>query len=129
MAVTRTENVSNPGVAQVSPDQGEFLFFTVRAGGPRPRFQFTSDIKGQKLNQGTFPDDPTTLYEWTHLRDPSDIQQFELLTVAFLFAANANYQYVVAVHGPNGHLRDVLDIEYTGTSADFDTETFRVLIV
>lgn len=129
MAVTRTENVSNPGVAQVSLDQGEFLFFTVRAEGPRPRFQFTTDIKGQLLNQGMFPEDPSKIYEWAYLRDPSDIQQFELLTVALLFAANANYQYVAAVHGPDGHLRDVLDIEYSGTAADFDTETFRVLIV
>lgn len=129
MAVTRTENVPNSGVAQVSPEQGEFLFFTVRAGGPRPRFQFTSDIKGQLLNQGMFPEDPSEVYEWTFLRDPSDIQQFELLTVAFLFAANATYQYLVAVHGPAGHLRDVMDIDYTGTATDFDAETFRVLIV
>ena len=131
MAVTRVHNVPNPGVAQVSPNRGEFLFFRVDAGGPVPRFQFSSDVKGLLVNQGTFPHDPADLYEWTFLRDPSDIQQFELLTTAFLFAGNANYRYRVTVNDANGPLRPVLDIEYTGATGaagDFDTETFRVLI-
>jgi hypothetical protein len=122
-------HVPNPATAPVSPQQGEFLFFRVEAGGPVPRFQFSSDVKGLLLNQGTFPQDPAPAYEWTYLRDPSDIQQFELLSAAFLFAANAVYRYRVTVHGPAGPLRPVLDIEYTGAAADFDTEVFRVLIV
>jgi hypothetical protein len=127
MAVNRLEHVPNPGVVQVSPGNGEFLFFTVRAGGPAARFQFASDVKGQLLNQGTFPNHPTTLYEWTFLRDPSDVQQFELLTLGLLFASNSDYRYEVAVHGPAGP-RVALDIEYSGGAADFETETFRVLI-
>lgn len=129
MALTQNPRISNPGVVQVSPAAGEFLFFRVEAGGPVPRFQFSSDVKGQLLNQGMFPNDPSTGYEWTYLRDPSDIQQFELLSVSLLFAANADYRYQVSVHGPAGPLRDVLDIEYSGGATDFDTEVFRVLVV
>jgi hypothetical protein len=129
MAVTRVSNVPNPATVQVSPQQGEFLFFRVRAQGPIPKFQFSSDIKGQLLNQSTFPQDPSTNYEWTFLRDPSDVQQFELLSVAFLFAGNREYRYQVSVHGPGGPVRDVIDIGYTGDAVDFDTEVFRVLIV
>ncbi len=102
MAVNRLEHVPNPGVVQVSPGNGEFLFFAVRAGGPAPRFQFTSNIKGQLLNQGTFPNHPADLYEWTFLRDPSDVQQFELLTLGLLFASNADYRYEVTVRGQAG---------------------------
>ena len=129
MAVTRVHHRSNPSTVSVSPSQGQFLFFRVQAGGPVPRFRFSSDVKGTLLNQGTFPQDPATNYEWNYLRDPSDIQQFELLSVAFLFAANADYRYQVSVRGPAGSIADVLDIEYTGGPADFDTEVFRVLIV
>jgi hypothetical protein len=129
MAVTRTHHVPNPTIVSVAPLQGQFLFFRVQAGGPVPRFRFASDIKGTLLNQGMFPQDPATSYEWTYLRDPSDIQQFELLSVALLFAANADYRYQVAIHGPAGPLADVLDIEYNGGPEDFDTEVLRILIV
>ena len=129
MAVTRTEHVPNPGSVQVSPGRGEFLFFTVEAGGPVARFQFSSDVKGQLLNQGTFPDHPTTLYQWTYLRDPSDVQQLELLTLAILFASNADYRYTVEVRNEDGPIATVLDIEYSGGPSDFETEIFRVVIV
>lgn len=130
MAVTHNFNISNPVTVPVSPSAGEFLFFRVDAQGPLPQFHFSSDIKGILLNQGMFPQDPALFYEWTFLRDPSDIQQFELVTVALLFAANAHYSYRVNVHGPAGLIRNVLDIDYTGTAAtDFDSETFRILIV
>jgi len=129
MAVTRVHNIPNPSTVQVSPQQAEFLFFRVQAGGPVPRFRFSSDVKGLMLNQGMFPQDPATTYEWAFLRDPSDIQQFELLTVAFLFNSNADYRYQVSIHGPGGPIRDLLDIQYSGGSGDFDTELFRVLIV
>lgn len=128
MAVTRVHHIPNPTVVPVSPSAGEFLFFRVRAGGPVPSFQFATDFKGMVLNQGRFPQDPASVYEWTYLRDPSDIQQLELLSVLFLFAANARYRYQVSVNGPAGPLRDVLDIEYTGGGTDFDTELFRVMI-
>ena len=130
MAVTSVHHVPNPATVAVKPSAGEFLFFRVDANGPVPRFQFSSDIKGQLLNQGTFPQDPAPSYEWTFLRDPSDIQQFEQLTTAFLFAANSDYRYVVEVRGAGGVVSStVLDISYTGTAVDFETETFRVLIV
>ena len=129
MAVTRVHHIPNPSSVSVSPTQGQFLSFRVQAGGPVPRFRFASDVKGTLLNQSTFPNDPTTLYEWTYLRDPSDVQQFELLSVALLFAANASYRYQVSVQGTAGKISDVLDIEYSGTPTDFETELFRVLIV
>jgi hypothetical protein len=129
MAVTRIHHISNPSTVQVSPQNGQFLSFRVSDNGPGPRFSFATDVKGQLLNQGTFPGPPATTYEWNYLRDPSDVQQFELLSVGFLFATNADYRYQVSVHGPTGLIRNVLDIEYTGTPTDFDTEVFRVLIV
>jgi hypothetical protein len=129
MAVTRVHHVPNPGSVSVSPSRGEFLFFRIGANGPIPRFQFASDVKGLLLNQGTFPSDPAPSYEWTYLRDPSDVQQFELLSVALLFAANSDYRYVVETRGAAGMIRTVLDISYSGLATDFDTEVFRVLIV
>lgn len=129
MAVHRDENIQNPTAVAVSPAGGEFLFFTVQAGGPVPRFQFMSDVKGTLLNQSRFPQDPAELYQWTYLRDPSDIHQMELLSLGLVFAANARYRYVVNVHGPDGMLRPVLDVEYRGgDSTDFETEVFRVVI-
>jgi hypothetical protein len=129
MAVTRVHHIPNPQTVPVSPTSGQFLFFRITDKGPGPRFSFATDIKGQLLNQGTFPGPPSTKYEWAYLRDPSDVQQFELLSVGLLFATNAEYRYQVSLHGPAGLIRDVLDIEYKGTPTDFDTEVFRVLIV
>jgi hypothetical protein len=129
MAVTRTHRVPNPGSVSVSPADGEFLLFRVEANGPMPRFQFTTDVKGQMLNQGRFPSDPAPSYEWTYLRDPSDIQQFELLSVSLLFAANTDYRYIVEKRNAAGVIRRVIDISYRGPATDFDTEVFRVLIV
>jgi len=129
MAVTRVHHVPNPGSVSVSPSRGEFLFFRIAASGPMPRFQFTSDVKGQMLNQGTFPSDPAPLYEWTYLRDPSDVQQFELLSIGLLFAANSNYRYIVEQRGAGATIRTVVDVSYSGLATDFDTEVFRVLIV
>lgn len=129
MAVTHVNTIPNPATVTVSPSAGEFLFFRVKAGGPVPGFRFSTDIKGILLHQGMFPQDPATVYEWTYLRDPSDIQQFEVLTVALLFAANADYTYQVSVHNSTGPIRDVLDIQYSGAATDFETEFFRVLIV
>lgn len=129
MAVTHVHHIANPETVPVSPSTGEFLFFRVQAGGPIPRFRFSTDVKGILLNQGMFPADPASSYEWTYLRDPSDVQQFELVTVALGFSANGDYRYQVTVHGDAGPLRDVLDIEYSGGPTDFDSETFRILIV
>jgi hypothetical protein len=129
MAVAHVHHIPNPDTVQVSPSRGQFLFLRLTAGGPVPRFRFSTDIKGILLNQGTFPNDPAPLYEWTYLRDLSDVQQFELVTLALGFAANATYRYVVSLHDAGGPLSDQLDIEYTGAVTDFDAETFRILIV
>lgn len=129
MAVTTVQHIPNPGSVPVSPLAGEFLFFRVTAQGPAARFQFASDVKGTLLNQGMFPQHPATTYEWTYLRDPSDIQQFELLSLGLLFASNRDYRYQISLHGAGGPIDDVLDIEYTGTATDFETEVIRVLIV
>jgi hypothetical protein len=129
MAVTRVHHVPNPDVVGVSTSSGQFLSFRVTAGGPRPSFRFSTDIKGILLNQGMFPTDPMATYEWAYLRDPSDIQQFELVTTALGFAANATYRYLVSLQGPGGPISDLLDIEYTGGPTDFEAETFRIVIV
>ena len=129
MAVTRTHHVPNPTTVPVTPAAGEFLFSRLEAVGPMPKFRLSSDIKGTLLHQGGFPSDPAPSYEWTYLRDPSDIQQFEILTIGLLFTANADYRYQVSLHGPAGKIKDVLDIEYSGTPTDFDTESFRILIM
>jgi len=130
MAVTRVEHIPTPATVPVSPAAGQFLFFRVDAGGPVPRFQFVSDIKGVMLNQGMFPSDPAPFYEWTYLRDPSDIQQFEQLSVSLLFAGNSAYRYRLFIKDSTGLTRPVIDIDYSGGGpTDFDTEVFRVLIV
>jgi hypothetical protein len=129
MAVTIIQTIPNPGSVPVSPANGEFLFFRVSGNGPIPRFRWASDVKGTLLNQGMFPSHPTTVYEWTYLRDPSDVQQFEQLSVAFLFAANSDYRFQVSIQDATGPVRDVLDISYSGGSTDFESELFRVLIV
>jgi hypothetical protein len=129
MAVTHVHHIPNPDTVPVSPSAGQFFFFRLTAGGPVPRFRFSTDIKGILLNQGMFPNDPAPVYEWTYLRDLSDVQNFELVTVALGFAANATYRYVVSLHDAGGPIQDVLDIEYTGGVTDFDAETFRILIV
>lgn len=128
MPAQRDDHLPNPGAVAVSPSAGEFLFFTVQALVTVPRFQFMSDVKGMLLNQSRFPQDPAELYQWTYLRDPSDIHQMELLSLGLVFVGEGSYRYVVNVHGPAGPLRSVFDIEYTGNLADFETEVFRVVI-
>jgi hypothetical protein len=129
MAATRVQQIPNPQNVSLSPAAGEFLSTSLTASGPIPKFRLASDLKGTLQHQDIFRTHPAARYEWTYLRDAADIEQFEILTLGLVFATNARYRYTVAVHGPAGPLRTVLDIEYIGATTDFDDESFRILIV
>src|SRR5215475_6566647 len=85
MAVTRTAVVPNPGTIKVTVGAGEFLHFTLDAGGPIPIFSFASNVAGVLFQAPDFPGHPTTKYEWPHLKNPSDFQQLELLNLGLSF--------------------------------------------
>ncbi len=129
MAVTRTPKTDNPSIVPVSTLSGEFLHFAVTAKGPRAIFSFVSSVKGVLWEAPDFPGHPKTLYEWDHLRNPSDIQQMEVLTLGLAFFSNADYTYEVQVMDKNGNaLRTVLEISYNGKPIDSYDESFRVII-
>lgn len=129
MAVTRTPKTNNPSIVPVSTSAGEYLHFTLAAGGPVPIFSFVSSVKGTLWEAPDFPGHPKTLYEWDHLRNPSDIQQMEVLTLGMAFFSNADYTYKVQVMDKSGNpLRTVLEISYSGKPTDSYDESFRVII-
>jgi hypothetical protein len=129
MAVTRTPKTNNPGVIPVSTSTGEFLHFALIAGGPVPIFTFVSSVKSTLWEATDFPGHPKTLYEWEHLRNPSDIQQMEVLTLGLSIFSNADYTYKVQVKDKTGNpLRPVLEISYSGKPTDSYDESFRVII-
>ena len=128
MAVQTNPTVPNPGVVHVGTSAGEFLVLQLDAGGPRATFVFATDFKGVLLNQDRFPDHPAPTYLWNYLRDPSDIAQFEIATLALAFITNAQYRYRVAIHNSAGPVRRVLDISYQGQISDIQRETFQILV-
>ena len=129
MAVTRTPILKNPGVVKVSTSSGEYLHFTLEAGGPVPGFSFSSSEKGVLFqNKDFLPNDPASRYEWDHLRNPSDIQQFEMLELFMLFLTNADYTYTVDLCSSSGSSTTVLQVKYNGTPDDFTKESFTVVI-
>ena len=128
MAVTRTPIVPNPGIVSVNPTAGEFLHFTLDAGGPIPGFVFNSNIKGNLFEATDFLGHPLPRYEWEHLKNPSDIQQFELLDLALLFFTNADYTYTVELRSPHAMPKQMLQIKWTGGPTDHTSESFRVVI-
>ncbi len=129
MSVTKTPKTPNPGVVPVVTTNGEFLHFTVTDGGPVPIFSFVSSVKGTLWEAADFSGHPKTLYEWDHLRNSSDIQQLEVLTLGLSFFSNADYTYKVQVMDKNANvLRTALEITYTGNPMDSDDESFRVII-
>jgi hypothetical protein len=129
MSVTKTPKTPNPGVVAVSVTNGEFLHFTLTDGGPVAIFSFESSVKGTLWEAPDFPGHPKALYEWDHLRNPSDIQQLEVLTLGLSFFSNADYTYKVHVMDKNGSaLRTALEITYKGAPTDSDDESFRVII-
>jgi hypothetical protein len=128
MAVTRTPTVDNPVGTKVAVSSGQFLHFTVDAGGPKPVFAFASNVKGVLFEPADFPDDPTNKYEWDHLKNPSDIQQLEQLELRLSFFTNANYTYTVELRDASGPVGTVLQISYTGAPTDLAPESFTVVI-
>ena len=129
MSVKRTPKTDNPGVVSVSTSTGEFLHFTLTAAGPVPIFSFVSSVKGTLWEAPDFPGHPKTLYEWDHLRNPSDIQQMEVLTLGLSFFTNADYTYTVQVMDKSGKpVRTVLEISYSGKPTDSYDESFRIII-
>jgi hypothetical protein len=129
MAVTRTPVVENPGIIKVATGSGQYLHFTVDAGGPIPIFTFASSVKGVLYEASDFPGHPKTKYEWDHLKNPSDIQQLEVLEQRFSFFTNANYTYTVELYGSAGSISTVLQVRFSGAPTDVIAETLTVVIV
>lgn len=129
MAVTRTPKVPNPAVVTVNIAAGEFLRFTVSAGGPIPIFTFTSSVKGTLWEAADFVGHPKKSYRWEHLKNPSDAQQLEGLTLSLAFFSNADYSYKVELRDANDQVKlVVLDISYAGQPTDSQDEFIRVVL-
>ena len=125
MAVTRVHHIPNPQTVPVSPTSGQFLFFRITDKGPGPRFSFATDIKGQLLNQGTFPGPPSTKRRMDLFARSIGCAAVRAPERRIPVRNQRGYRCHVSLHGPAGLIRDVLDIEYTGTPTDFDTEVFE----
>ena len=128
MAITRNPTVNNPGSVKAAVSKGQFLHFTVDAGGPIPIFSFASSAKGLLYEAADFPGHPLAKYEWDHLKNPSDIQQLELLELRLSFLTNAAYTYTVQLCDASGVIGTVLQISYTGAPTDIGPESFTVVI-
>ena len=128
MSVTRTATTPNPGGVKVSPSVGEFLHFIVDAAGPIPIFSFASNVKGSLYEASDFAGHPTSKYEWDHLKNPSDIQQMELLNLGLSFLTNASYTYTAQLCNAAGVISTVMQITYAGAPTDVSTESFTVVI-
>jgi hypothetical protein len=128
MAVNRNPTIDNPGSVKVTVSNGQFLHFIVNAGGPLPIFSFASSAKGLLYEAADFPGHPLPKYEWDHLKNPSDIQQLELLELRLSFLTNATYTYTVQLCDASGVIGTVLQIDYTGNPTDIAPESFTVVI-
>lgn len=126
--MVRTPTVPNPGGVQVKPSAGQFLHFILDAVGPVPIFSFGSDVKGVLFQASDFIGHPMLRYEWVHLKNPSDIQQLELLGVMMSFLTNASYTYTVELRDGTGTLGTALQISYTGAPTETASESFNVVI-
>jgi hypothetical protein len=130
MAVTRTATVPNPGGVKVAVGSGQYLHFILDAGGPKPIFSFESNVKSVLYQAADFPGDPMQTYEWDHLKNPSDIQQLELLEVLLTFFTNADYTYTVKVCDAGGTLSTALQVKFNGAPTDLpSSESFRVVLI
>jgi|ERR1035437_1783389 hypothetical protein len=129
MAVTRTPVVPNPGGVQVDVKAGQYLHFILEAKGPIPIFSFASSVKGPLYEAPDFPGHPTTRYEWLHLKNPSDIQQLELLNLGLSFLTNADYTYTVELmNAGGGVVSTVLQEKYNGAPTDVASESITVVL-
>ena len=129
MAVTRTTTVANPGGVKVAVGAGQFLHFILDCGGPKPIFSFESNVKGVLFQAEDFTGHPMARYEWFHLKNPSDIQQMELLEVFLTFLTNGDYTYMLELRDAGGLVATVLQINYKGEPTDFAAESLRTVIV
>ena len=129
MAVTRTPTVANPGGVAVSTKAGQYLHFTLDVSGPLPIFSLASNVKGTLHEAADFIGHPLAKYEWEHLKNPSDIQQLELLNLGLSFLTNATYTYLVELRNAAGAVvSTVLQLRYSGAPTDVTSESFTVVI-
>jgi hypothetical protein len=129
MSAVRTVTVENPGAVQVSPGKGEHLFFRVTAVGPVPIFAFASSVKGTLHEPPDFIGHPMKVYEWVHLKNPSDIQQLEVLNILFSFLTSESYDYLVELRTANGSTKQtVLNLKHSGAPTETSSEAFTVVI-
>jgi hypothetical protein len=129
MAVTRKATVPNPGLVRVNPKKGEYLHFRLEAAGPVPIFAFSSSVTGTLRKAPDFPGYPKKLYEWEHLKNPSEIQRRELLDLLMAFTTSADYSYFVEIRKGGGtSLKTVLDVKFTSDDPkDTASESFNVV--
>jgi hypothetical protein len=64
MGGTCTPVTDNPGSVNVAACQGQFLHFSLNAGGPIPIFTFSSSAKGVIFEAADLPGHPKTLCEY-----------------------------------------------------------------
>jgi hypothetical protein len=131
MAVTRKPITDNPGSTNVATSQSQYLHFSLTAGGPIPIFTFSSSTKSIIYEASDFPGHPKTLYEWNHLKNPSDIQQLETLGLLMSYFSNAQYTYKVQLCDRTANaIQTILEIQYSGAPTDPATpESFLVVII
>jgi len=124
MAVTRTPKVENPGDVEVATSTGQYLHFTVDAGGPIPIFTCANSI-ADIFN--TDPANPQSEYEWDFLKDhPGDQPKEDELELRLKFLTNAKYTYTVELRDASGTVGTVLQIDYQGAPTDIEPESFAV---
>jgi hypothetical protein len=129
MAITRTPITNNPGALQVKRASGEFLHFTLTVGGPLPIFSFNSSVKGTLFEAPDFMGHPKSMYEWEHLKNPSDMQALELLDLHMAFITNQNYGYKVEKRAADGTVvATILEVNFTGDPTDHTAESFLLLV-
>ncbi len=129
MAISRNPIVDNPGVVQIDRTTGEYLQFTLTAGGPIPIFSFSSSVKGTLFEAPDFPGHPKKKYQWLHLKNPSDMQAFEMLDVHMAFITNQKYRYKVEKMAKDDSVKaTILDINYSGDPTDHVPESFVLLV-
>jgi hypothetical protein len=128
MAVTRTEIVPNPGAVAVAVRTGQFLHFIVDAVGPMPIWSFASNVAGMLFQAPDVPGHPLPRYEWDHLKNPSDVQQLELLNLGLSFLTCPSDTFTVELHNAGGLMSTVLQIQYSGAPTDVASESFTVVI-
>jgi hypothetical protein len=128
MAATRIEIVPNPGAVAVAVRVGQFLHFILDAAGPMPIWSVASNVAGTLFQAPDIPGHPLARYEWDHLKNPSDVQQLELLNLGLSFLTSASYTYTVELRHAASLVSTVLQVRYAGAPTEVATESFTVVI-